>query len=327
MERFWIIGSLITMIILNGCASVPPPQAASLDSILNDLAGQIVSSLPADRQVKIALTEFSGINGESTMLDKFLVEELTTRLYRTGRIDLVERSLMNRILKEQNLSLYGYVDENSAVAVGKILGVDAIPTGTTVDLGASVKVNARLISPETGKVFAVASVNIPKDEMVLSLLNPSAQSNLSTENVSEAAPAKAATHIVEIGDFKFELVQIRQSGEMLICQFKISNLSAKDQTLRLSETGRASSGHVNTMVITPAGDELKQVNYRFGSESPVSLNRHPGLKDKMILAGMSIPLELQFENVTAPVKTLPLLQLVIGDYPGKLVKWKNITVQ
>ena len=54
--------------------------------------------------------------------------------------------------------------------MGRILGVDAIASGSVTDLGTNVKVNARLIATETGSVFAVAAVKIAKDATVKKLM-------------------------------------------------------------------------------------------------------------------------------------------------------------
>jgi hypothetical protein len=62
------------------------------------------------------------------------------------------------------------IDQSSAQKLGKLLGVDAIASGTVTDLGKSVRINARLISTGTGEVFGVAATEIVKDESVIALM-------------------------------------------------------------------------------------------------------------------------------------------------------------
>ena len=153
----FIIIALLSFLI--GCSSSIKNKVAdppTLDSKLDELVSQIVTSLSQNQKSKIAIIEFSDIQGKVSNLGRYLAEELTTRLYRTGQFEVVERQLLNKILQEHQLSLSGMIDENSAVELGKILGVDAIATGSITDLGSAVKVNARLISTESGKVFSVA---------------------------------------------------------------------------------------------------------------------------------------------------------------------------
>ena len=66
-------------------------------------------------------------------------------------LEVIERSLLEKVLRELNLQSTGAVDEASAKEIGKILGVEAIVSGTLIDLGAKeVEVNARLIITQTG---------------------------------------------------------------------------------------------------------------------------------------------------------------------------------
>ncbi|MFH1006213.1 MAG: FlgO family outer membrane protein [Candidatus Latescibacterota bacterium] len=157
-----------------------------LDSRLAELTRQIVNSLTKTGKTKIAVIEFSDLDGNITEFGKYLSEELITRLFTTGKFEVVERQLLNKVLEEHKLTLTGLIDETSAKELGKILGVDAIASGSVTDLGASVKVNARLIATETGSVFAVAAVKIVKDATVEKLMQK-------VSSVAIAATAKPST--------------------------------------------------------------------------------------------------------------------------------------
>ncbi len=130
-----------------------PEITNNLDNSLSELTTQIINSITEDGKKKIAVIEFSDLEGNVTQFGKYLAEELITRLFRTKKFEVVERQLLNKIISEQKLSISGMIDENSAKELGRILGVDAIVSGTITDLGTSLKVNARIISTETGKVF------------------------------------------------------------------------------------------------------------------------------------------------------------------------------
>ncbi|HTG01369.1 MAG TPA: FlgO family outer membrane protein [Nitrospirota bacterium] len=172
--------ALVLMIGTAACATVDqqehtaaPVQRASsrdLDRQLDALTEQITNSLTVQKTAKIAVIEFTTLEGKVTDLGRYLAEELTTRLFRTGKFQIVERRLMQKMMDEQKLSASGMIDEKTASQFGKILGVDALTTGTITDLNTSVKVNARLIAAGTGSVFAVASVDIPLSREVALLL-------------------------------------------------------------------------------------------------------------------------------------------------------------
>lgn len=72
---------------------------------------------------RIAVLQFDGEKG-SAVADVFILE-----LMKKG-IDVMERSKIESILKEQELSVSGLIDPSTAKVVGKIFGVDAIVTGS-----------------------------------------------------------------------------------------------------------------------------------------------------------------------------------------------------
>jgi TolB-like protein len=145
-------------------------NSKELDKQIDSLADQISKNLTTQKTAKIAVIDFSNLNGKATEFGKYIAEELTTRLFRSGKFQIIERRLITKIMDEQKISATGLIDEKSASKFGKILGVDAIATGTVTDLNTSVRVNSRLIATESGSVFAAASVNIQIDDEVSVLL-------------------------------------------------------------------------------------------------------------------------------------------------------------
>ncbi|MCK4359213.1 MAG: hypothetical protein KAW92_10830 [Candidatus Cloacimonetes bacterium] len=173
---------IVLLLILTSCATTQKQPIAkpetfekfeitnNLDNSLSDLTTQITNSITEDGKKKIAVIEFSDLEGNVTQFGKYLAEELITRLFRTKKFEVVERQLLNKIISEQKLSITGMIDPNSAKELGRILGVDAIVSGTITDFVTDLKVNARIISTETGKVFGVAATNIVKDDNVRKLM-------------------------------------------------------------------------------------------------------------------------------------------------------------
>lgn len=142
----------------------------SLSRSLDKLTSEIVHAIPEEFN-KIAVTDFSGLFGQTTDFSKFVSEELTTRLFMGNKFDeIVERRLLQRILKEQRLSRSALMDRQSMKMLGRIYAVDAIITGTITDLTSRLRVNARAIATETGEVVGAASVYIEKTDKVRKLL-------------------------------------------------------------------------------------------------------------------------------------------------------------
>jgi hypothetical protein len=86
-------------------------------------------------------------------------------------VDVIERQHLNRILDEQALGQTGMLDENTAVKVGSILGVDAVLVGKVVDYGkiitpvAKLDLICRLIDVKNGKIIFALQVNARKKNM------------------------------------------------------------------------------------------------------------------------------------------------------------------
>lgn len=170
-----------------------PVFASELDNKLNDLSKQIISNMTKNKglinqnnKVTIAVIEFPTIEGTSTLLGRSIAEQLTTKLYLTKKFDIIERGLLNKVLAELQLNTTSIIDSESAKRLGKILGVNAIVTGTITELDKSLQLNARLIATETGLVFGVAAVEMKNDADTKKLLSK-VITNSETESIIETA--------------------------------------------------------------------------------------------------------------------------------------------
>ena len=78
-----------------------------------------------------------------------LMLELSEQLNASGRIQVVERELMERLLEELNLGTTELVDPDTALRLGKILAAKIIGTGALYFMPASTMLSLRLIDTET----------------------------------------------------------------------------------------------------------------------------------------------------------------------------------
>jgi TolB-like protein len=187
------MGKRTVLCIMGLCmifVSLPAVAHANLDDQISALSNKISQEMTEQKKHTIAVIEFADLQGNVTDFGRFLSEELTTKLFETGKFKVIERQLLNKVITEQKLNLTGMVDPESAKKLGKILGVDAICSGTIADLGQSLEINARLISTQTGAIIAVASTKIFKDDSVLSLLSKGTGGTASTPSSETAPPPK-----------------------------------------------------------------------------------------------------------------------------------------
>jgi len=112
---------------------------------------------------RIAVVDFTDINCQILPAGSVIAELLIGELFRTGRYEIVERKLLSTMLEQHKLNMSGLVNESTARKVGRLLGVDYLVTGTVIDLGTALNVNARTISIETGSIEATGSVDLARD--------------------------------------------------------------------------------------------------------------------------------------------------------------------
>lgn len=112
------------------------------------------------KKTKIAVLDFQvqGEKFETDDMGKIVSEWLITTIVKTGRFDVVERRLLEKILHEQKMGSSALIDQQSAAKLGRILGVRTIVTGTVTKLSGYLEVNARVISVETGSIITAEKV-------------------------------------------------------------------------------------------------------------------------------------------------------------------------
>ncbi len=124
------------------------------------------------KKTKIAVLDFQmqGDQTSSKDMGKIVAEWLITGLVETGRFDVIERRLLEKIMEEQKLGVTGAIDPNSAAQLGKILGVKIIVSGTVTSLEGYTEINARLINVDTASIIAAEKVRASSAEKLRDLV-------------------------------------------------------------------------------------------------------------------------------------------------------------
>ncbi|MEW6556752.1 MAG: FlgO family outer membrane protein [Elusimicrobiota bacterium] len=130
---------------------------------LEKLALKLEEGIRDYQNIKMAVLEFPYTSHKPSEGPIIIQERLTTNFAQNKKITLIERNLLKKVLVELNLQSSGAIDEDTTKKLGKILGADAVVTGTLNDLeNEEVEINARIVQTETGKILSAANTTIKK---------------------------------------------------------------------------------------------------------------------------------------------------------------------
>ena len=82
-------------------------------------------------------------------MSEVLTAQLTDQLNQSGRVQVVERVVMDRLLEELNLGSSELADPETALKLGRILAAKLVATGTMLHLPDSILLSMRMIDSET----------------------------------------------------------------------------------------------------------------------------------------------------------------------------------
>lgn len=116
--------------------------------------------------------------GDYDALGKGISDVLITELAGNTGIRVIERDRVQQLMDEQNLGTAGRVDQETAVKVGKLMGVHhMIFGGFIVDQRGTMRLDARAVNVETGLVEHVESVTDKADNLLAILSTLAGQLN------------------------------------------------------------------------------------------------------------------------------------------------------
>jgi len=313
-----VVGVILTLL---------PPNPAQAQKILpegiKDLATQIATNVAKEQKHKIAVLPFRELDGRATVLGTYISEELVTDLFTIGGLDIVERTMLDRILSEAKLGQTGVIDSETATKVGKIAGVDAIVTGTITDLQSYVALNCRLIDTRTGRIFGAAQAKIVKDDDVRKIMGapqptqPGTQREIAgSDNTSQTSrqPTAKNAQQQQIDGFLFELKRCSLTGRSVECDLLITN-NKDDRRLNIWADYWGS----RSRLIDPNGNE-----YVSGEEAILGSSKG-GRPQSILVSGIPTKAKMSFENVSPDIELARLVEISCESDSGSFkVQFRNV---
>jgi len=122
---------------------------------------------------KIAVFPFedSNVRTERLKFGETLSEMLITALIQTKKFEVIERLQLEKIIEEQKLGQSGALDDETAVEVGQLLGLDAIVIGSISRLKSVIEADVRFVDVKTGKALTAVNGRIHDVDQVRDLAN------------------------------------------------------------------------------------------------------------------------------------------------------------
>lgn len=117
-----------------------------------------LNSYAGKRVIAISYFDNTTANSKYNALSKGIADMLITDLSKISDLEIVEREKLEQLLKEIKLGKSKYFDQSTAQRLGKGLGAASILTGAFYIMDETLRIDARLINVETGKIIAAEEV-------------------------------------------------------------------------------------------------------------------------------------------------------------------------
>lgn len=157
-------GVLLILLCLIGCMLFAQNDISVQDAIV--LGCKNIESKLANGQ-KVVVLNFKAA---SKTLSNYLIDEITMNLVNGGKLVVVDRSNLDLLQQELSFQTSGEVSDESAQAIGRKLGAEAIVSGSFEPVGKTYQLRMRTIMVETAIVKAMNSYLVKTDSTIFSLL-------------------------------------------------------------------------------------------------------------------------------------------------------------
>jgi len=192
-KKFIIVGLILSFMLVSGCAN---PNSVSSPELKSSTTPSSKTQFSFKGQLPKTLAIFPFENNSVTEREHFgplgkgIAAMLTTGLNISGaKLKLVERENIQALMEEVKMNQGKFVDESTAIKLGKILGAESIGFGSFIVMGSQVRLDMRIIKVETGELV-MADFMMGDSNNVMGLVQGLAQKVADSFNMAfHAAPA------------------------------------------------------------------------------------------------------------------------------------------
>jgi curli biogenesis system outer membrane secretion channel CsgG len=135
----------------------PEKAGNDFDKAVEACAREIEDALDPGASIAVV-----GFEAYSPDVSNDVMEEFMGHLVRSGKLTVAERSKLELLYTELNLSMSGHISDETAVHIGKMAGAQYVITGSVTDRGGAYRLRVTAIHTETAVRKAFASADFAK---------------------------------------------------------------------------------------------------------------------------------------------------------------------
>ncbi|MDP1676430.1 MAG: CsgG/HfaB family protein [Bacteroidota bacterium] len=228
------------------------------------------NSTQVGSRLAIAVLPFE-VSKDASRYKDAVTNEMIDQLVNLRRFKVIERSSMDKIVAEQKIQASGFVDDKSAVKLGKIAGADALVIGNIILTGNAVKISARLVDVETAET----------------LISEDAVSENNSQESIDVAIANVATMLYnELPIIEGDIIKV--DAEELFIDIGVLNGVRKGTKCVVFRQGESIkhpiSGEILGKKVTRLGEIIViQVQDKFATVKPIDADQEIQVGDKVII--------------------------------------------
>lgn len=185
-------------------------QAQEMDKELTDVATKLARLINENSKKKIAVLDFTDLQGGSSELGKYVAEQLIVNLVMVkSNFSVLDRANFRKILAEHKLTATGLIEPENAKKLGQFAGVDALILGTITPKNSKIGLTAKIITTDTAEIVGAAKAEFKSDETVQQLLAQVSKPEGASDAVGTNPTTPAATKPKPFGDLQAKVESLK----------------------------------------------------------------------------------------------------------------------
>src|SRR5581483_9933473 len=155
-----LVPIIVTLLFLAPSFAFAAKEGKAYEEGIRELSDNIVTDVVKEKHPSVAVMDFTDLNGKVTPLGRFVAEELSSSLVITGEVQVVDRTQFGHVLEKENISHSAAIEPGNLKKLGAAANVHGIVTGTVTDMGGAVRVTAKVLSTDNGRVITTARTSL-----------------------------------------------------------------------------------------------------------------------------------------------------------------------